>query len=383
MKKKKAFIIFLLAVVVFSAFFNVKTVKADDFDSVLENELNNLDLSELTEFLDVTEADFSVALLVEKMIKGEYEINYGSFIKYFIKTALGKINLFLPDFFLILAILLLGSLFKNTKGYVLSEELSKIISFIFVGSILAIVLKDVSECIVSTKNLLDNLSKLFEIMSPIIVTLIVAGGGTTSVTLLKPTLIMASGGFTMVITSVVFPLVLLFFAFSVFGALSDEVDFSGFSSTVSGVIKLTVGLSVTVFGLFSAVTGIAGRSFDGITVKVAKYLLSSSVPLVGGMVKDGLDVFLLGCSLIKNAVGIVGVFGIFYMTISPLLFNLAFSFLLRIASSFAALLYDKNVNKMLTGVADCIKYLNVALLASSFVSVSCLMIMTLSVGNAI
>ena len=66
MKKKKTFIIFLLAVVVFSAFFNVKTVKADDFDSVLENELNNLDLSELTEFLDVTDADFSVALLVEK-----------------------------------------------------------------------------------------------------------------------------------------------------------------------------------------------------------------------------------------------------------------------------------------------------------------------------
>ena len=187
----------------------------------------------------------------------------------------------------------------------------------------------------------------------------------------------------MVITSVVFPLVLLFFAFSVFGALSDEVDFSGFSSTVSGVIKLTVGLSVTVFGLFSAVTGIAGRSFDGITVKVAKYLLSSSVPLVGGMVKDGLDVFLLGCSLIKNAVGIVGVFGIFYMAISPLLFNLALSFLLRIASSFAALLSDKNVNKMLTGVADSIKYLNVALIASSFVSVSCLLTMTLSLGNAI
>lgn len=383
MKKKKIFIVFMLAIIFIPALFGTETAKADDFNGVLESELNNLDLSGLSDLLDSDEIEFSVASLVEKMIKGEYDLNYGSFIKYFIKTFLGKINLFLPDFFIVLAIVLLGSLFQNTKGYVLSEELSKIITFILISSILAIVIKDVFECFKITQNLLNNLSKLLEIMSPILVTLVVASGGTSSAALFKPTFILASGGFSMVISSVVFPLVLLFFAFSVFGALSDEVDFSGFSSTVSDVIKLTVGLSVTVFGLFSVVTGIAGRSFDGISVKVAKYLLSSSVPLVGGMVKDGLDVFLLGCSLIKNAVGIVGVFGIFYLTVPPLLFNVSFSFLMKIASSFAALLNDKNVSKTLSGVADGIKYLNVALISSSFVSVSCLLTMTLSIGNAI
>ena len=125
------------------------------------------------------------------------------------------------------------------------------------------------------------------------------------------------------------------------------------------------------------------RSFNGISVKVTKYLLSSSVPLVGGMVKDGLDVFILGCSLIKNALGIVGVFAIFYMTIPPLFLNFSFTLLCRLSSSFSGIIGEKSMSKITSGVAESLKYLNIALISASFSALLCVLTMTISLGSVI
>lgn len=379
--KKKYFIVISLFFIACYAFSTTAIVKADDFNDVVNEELDNIDLNEFSDFLSGISDEVSLGDLINKIIKGEYEFDYGSFLRYAVKIFATKVSAFLPDFFLIAAIILLSCLFNGGAGYVLSDEISSVILFVFTSAILVILLKDIFYCIEISKNLLENISKLMEIMSPIILTLVVAAGGSSAY--LKPSLILASGSFTFVITSVVIPLVLLHLAFTVLGSINKEVDFSGFTATLSSIIKLIIGLLVTVFGIFSAVTGLASRSFDGISVKVTKYLLSSSVPLVGGMVKDGLDVFILGCSFIKNALGIVGVFAIFYMTIPPLFLNFSFMLLCRLSSSFSGIIGEKSMSKITSGVAESLKYLNVALMSSSFSALLCVLTMTISLGNVI
>ena len=379
---------FLLLITIFltvSSLYQPKIAKAEgeNVDSIVEEELSKIDLEELRSFYLELSPDLDLKDVLIKIIKGEYDFRYDSFFSYVIKILFQKINGFLPDIFLIVAIALILSILKSGRGFVLSDELSKVTSFIFVFIIGFIILKDIYKCFEITGNTIQNLSKLVEIMSPIIITLSLTTGGFNGANFFKPTTVIASGGFSVLISSVVFPLVILLFTFSFLDALSQDFDFSGFSSSVTGLLKFVLGLLVTVFGIYSVVFGVVGRNIDGVSVKITKYLISSSVPIVGNMVKDGLDVIMLGCLLIKNALGLVSVIGILFIILSPLVFNLTLLLLFKLCSGFCGLFGENGTGKLINGACTGLKYLNIALITSSFITLTSVLSVCLSVGNAL
>jgi len=349
----------------------------------VEEELSKIELDDLENFFNELSPELDVKDVLLQIIRGEYDFKYDSFLSYLIKIFFQKINGFLPDIFLIVAIALISGILNGSRGLILSDELSKVTTFIFIFIIGFIVLKDIYKCFEITGNAIQNLSKLVEIMSPIIITLSLTAGGFSGANYFKPTTLIASGGFSVLITSVIFPLVILLFAFSFLDALNSEFDLSGFSSSITGLLKFIFGLLVTVFGIYSVLFGVVGRNIDGVSVKITKYLLSSSVPIVGNMVKDGLDVIMLGCLLIKNAVGLVSVIGILFLILSPLFFNLTLLFLLKLCSGFCGLFGVNGTGKLINGACNGIKYLNIALITSTFITIMSVLSVCLSVGNAL
>lgn len=384
--KKKLFglIIFTAFLALFFSSYYVSSPQktyADELSDGIQGELDNLDLSELERFYNENvrtgEKNFDETL--RNLLEGKYEFDYGNILDYTLKVVLVDVVKMLPSFLSVMAICVLCALLSGIKGSFFDEGIAEIIFFV---CSLCIVLLLSSEIILIwqiSKKAIENIAILSEIMSPVILTLMIASGGTVSAAVYKPSVLFLSGGIIGIITNVVFPLVGIMIIFSIVNAFSKNVKLNKFSEGIAGAIKWILGISFTVYGLFLSVQGITSATFDGISLKAAKYAISNSVPLVGGYIRDGFDLVIAGSVLIKNAVGITGTFALFFVLLSPILQIAGASVLLRITSGFAgAIAPDASASSLCFELNKGASYIAAAVLCSGLAFFVTVLLMTFS-----
>ena len=74
-----------------------------------------------------------------------------------------------------------------------------------------------------------------------------------------------------------------------------------------------------VFVGYLTVSGVIAGSTDAVTVKAAKFTMSSLVPVVGGILSDAAETVLAGAGILKNAVGVFGMLAVLCMCVAPFL----------------------------------------------------------------
>jgi hypothetical protein len=148
------------------------------------------------------------------------------------------------------------------------------------------------------------------------------------------------------------PLILVMTVFTLVNNFSDSIKLSGFCSVIKSIIKWAIGICFTVFLGIIAIQGLLGSTFDGISIKTAKYTIDKLVPIVGGMVSDS-AVVLISCTLlIKNAVGVAGIIIIAGIVITPVFGILANYFVFKVAGAVLEPIAGKNISKFAAGSAD-------------------------------
>jgi stage III sporulation protein AE len=166
--------------------------------------------------------------------------------------------------------------------------------------------------------------------------------------------------------------------FCIFSNFSDSIKLKKFSDFFSGIIKWVIGLSVTVISLFITVNGIAGAGFDGITIKTAKYAIANSIPMIGGFLRDGVDLVVAGSILIKNAIGVATLIYVFYGLLSPVLQIISFSFVVRLATSLIEPVADNKITDFCSSISRSAGLLLVCLLFTVFLFVLVLILIVLT-----
>jgi stage III sporulation protein AE len=337
MRKKAVLIIVLAVIVVILPFFNKNVnVKADGFSDAVDEQLNNIDLSELQSFLDKIGNSDSQNIVdkLNNIVKGEYQLNFNSIFEYALNMFFGEIIELLPVFISVIAISIFCGLSQNFKGSFLSDSISDVIFFVCFLSISLLLSACILNLYENAKITIENISKLTQIMSPIILTLMVASGVTISASVYKPSVVFLSNGVTNIFLSIVLPLVAIMIAFSIVSNFSTTIKLSKYTDFATSIVKWIIGITATIFGVFISVQGITSACHDGISFKIAKYTISNSVPIVGGFVKDGFELVILTSVLLKNAIGVISVFVLFSIVLSPIAYMIVFSLLLKFSVSY-------------------------------------------------
>ena len=86
-------------------------------------------------------------------------------------------------------------------------------------------------------------------------------------------------------------------------------------------------LVLTIFIAYLTISGVIGGSADALAVKTAKFAVSGSVPVVGGIISDAAESMLAGAVLIRNTVGVVGMLCVAAICLVPFL-KVGFNYLL-------------------------------------------------------
>lgn len=352
-----------------------------EVEKYVEELLDALDTQELQNYLD-TFSEYKGVSVKEKLmsvITGDYALDYSSLAQSVVSLVWEEAKIMLPAFAIILAVALLCGILNSVKNGFLNNTMTGIINFVGYIAVGAVVLSCLIGVIETAFSAIANMKRQMEIVYPILLTLMAASGGAVSAGVFRPAVAFMSSGIAELFTAIVLPTSIVVIVLAFIGNLSEDVRTERLGDLFKSVNKWLIGLSLGLFSILLTVQGITSAQYDGLSFRAAKYVISGSVPLVGGFLSGGLDLVLAGSAIIKNAVGSFAVFLLFGTLLRPLLLILAFQIFLRLSAAATEPVGGK-ISSFLSRLATDSGYILAGLLCMAFLYFLTLMLLICSTG---
>jgi len=355
--KKLIIVIILLLLALISTFqidFFASCDDSQDIETSLNDSVyeivNDLDLTEMQELVDSLE-DFNffetnIKDKLTQILNGEYFTNYASLFSSILSLIFGDLREILPFVFTLLAIGILSNMLINLKSD--NKSTSDIISFVFFSVMIIVIL-------VAFKNILDMTSRTFnsilsqmQIIFPILITLLSSIGSFSSISIYNPLVAVLTTIVSVVFDKILYPIFIAIFLFTILGNLTSTVKLNKLIDFLNSTFKWCIGIVFTLFTGFLTIQGISAGKFDSVSIKATKFAMKSYIPIIGSYISEGMDFFILGSVLVKNAIGLVGVLILFSAIISPIITILIYKLALQLCSGIIELSGNTKMSNFLT-----------------------------------
>jgi stage III sporulation protein AE len=343
--------------------------------------LSNLDTEELQEYISSlsTFDGWEVKEKIAELVNGGIT-DYSNVYSAIFSLITDEIKELLPSFVVICAISVLCGILNTVKNSFLSDATSDIIFFVCYAAAIVVLFFRLFAVFEACEACMNGLKKQMEIVFPLLLTLMAASGGSVSAAVYNPAVVFLCDGISSVLTKIVLPFTLIVMILQLVSHLNKNIKTDGFIRLFKSANKWLIGVSVTVFGIFLSVQGLTAASYDGISLRAAKYAISNSVPIVGNFLSGGFDLVLAGNALIKNSVGIIGVFMILSVVAEPLVMLISFSLLLRLSAAVSEPIGDERLCSFQSNLSDSLGYLTASLFSLAFLYFLTILLLICSAG---
>ena len=306
------------------------------------------------------------ATRIGRILSGEYMNDYPNMFQALVRLFGGVILDVLPIVVLIVAIAILSGFVKNLRTQNNSEGVRDVVHFVTYAAVIVLVMYTVASLVATTTSALNSIRAQMDAVFPILLTLVASIGGAASVGVYQPAVVMLSQGVMTIFTVVVMPLFIITLTFSVVGNLSSTTRFDKFVSFFTATFKWTIGIVFTIFLAIITIQGISAGVTDGISLRAARFTISSYVPFLGGYLSQGFDMVLASSVLIKNAVGVGALYLLLGVVLAPIAKILIFSLALKLAAAITQPIGDERISNFLTSINKAFSMLLAILIAVSF-----------------
>lgn len=346
---------------------------AEDLGSNVEDMLGDIDFTPIdeivSEFNDSQAKMFSLSNIkgkIKNIINGENAVNYSTIIEVVVEVLIQLIIQYVPMFALIVGIGVIASLLGQIKSKFNEKSTSDIVHFVCFCLIVIVMATSVKRLISSTTSSIKSMENIINVIFPIILTLMTGIGAVSSVGVFQPVLALMSNIISTIIIKSIIPIFIFSFVLNIIGHLSNNIKLDKFNSFLSSLFKWLIGITFTIFFAVISIQGISAGSFDSVSLRTAKFTISSYVPVMGGYLSQGMDLILASGVLIKNSVGLVGVLIIISTIFSPILEIVVFSLMLKAVSAILQPLNNNRIVSFLHSTSKNITMLSTCIIIVGF-----------------
>lgn len=351
---------------------DVEQAIEDEIANNVERALSTADLHEIESYYDEYAQTLApitggadIRSFLTMLLEGGSALNFSSVFSMIVDALFAGVKSSIPVIVQIIVVALVFSVITHFKPSFGSSGVSKAAQtaqYVIIGTMTIGVL--VSAFSIGTQAI-AGMTAFVSDFFPIMFSLLTALGGITSSSILSPATVFLTTGVSIFFKSFIMPLIIVLTVFTIINHFSSSVKLSGFCSLIKSVIKWGIGISFTIFLGIITIQGLLGSTFDGLSIKTAKYTIDKFVPIIGGMFSDSVDV-LMSCSLlIKNAVGIAGIIIIVGIVITPVFAILAHHFLFKLTGAVLEPVAGSEMGKFAQEAADVLLLLFAAVVASA------------------
>ena len=356
----------------------IKKELTDAYDKAIDS----LDLKALQDFLNSLSQEGSQAIsmsdirsALKALARGEGQAFFDVFFNLLAKSA-GRYFLgFMPGFVTILIICLLKNILSGLTGDFLNKSTTEVVNIVCYCATVIVLMSGVATVIETVTNTVNALVSLSNALFPVLLTLLSALGASASAAGYSPLMAVLCGFIMKLITAVVLPAFIACIVFGIVGNVSKNVKLDKLAKLVKSAAGWLVGITFGIFATFLTMQGISGGVIDRFGFNIAKFAVSSYVPILGGYLSDGFDLMSASLVLVKNAVGYTGAVLLCATVAFPLVKVVMFSLAAKLAGAIAEPIGDDRVSKLLYGVSKNLNLLITALAGVAFLFFLTLMLL--------
>ncbi|MBS6475828.1 MAG: stage III sporulation protein AE [Clostridiales bacterium] len=361
----------------------------ESVESIIQEKMDGIDFAPLDEmFREINDAaisklggDLSFSGMVEKILNGSLEINFDTMFSLLFSLFFSGIKDLLPLILELFVLSILSAVILNLKGS-FQEQIGEAIRFVTYLIASALLFQSFIAIVFSVKDIIGSLIRMLQLIMPILLTLLMACGAPSSAGVLQPDSVILASAADGIIINVVLPLILVMTVLVFINNLLPDSKLVGITQLCRSAATWILTIVFTVFSGTITLQGIAAASYDGVSLRTVRYAINNSVPIIGGLVGESMNMLLSCGVLVKNAVGVAALIGIAILIVSPLLNLVAYMFALRIVAAVTAPLADHRLSALTGQLCDVLKMLLGALCGIT-VTVFILVCIIIGTGNTL
>lgn len=257
----------------------------------------------------------------------------------------------------IVIIIVIHSILKSLSEGLENKSVSQITYYVQYILTVTLIMTNFVQILDMVKDSIGNLVRVMDCLIPILMTLILTTGSIASATMLQPIILFIITFIANFINSIILPLVLISTALGIISKVSDRVQVDKLSKFFKSSVVWTLGVVLTLFVGIVSLEGTLSSNVDGITAKTTKAAVSSFIPVVGKILGDAVDT-VIGCSsILKNAVGIVGVIIIIGVCVVPIIKLTILMVIYYLGAALCQPIADQKIIQLLEQMGDTFKTL--------------------------
>ena len=214
---------------------------------------------------------------------------------------------------LLLTVVLLCGLAEGLYAGTGTGLTADVVTVVGALAITAIAVADANTLIGLGTEALDHMAVFSKVLLPTVTAAAAAAGSPSGAVARQLATMLFSDVLITLITRLLLPLVYAYIA-----AVGNE-GLKRISGALKWVVTAVLTTVLLVFVGYLTVSGVIAGSADAVTVKAAKFTMSSLVPVVGGILSDAAETVLAGAGILKNAVGVFGMLAVLAMCVAPFL----------------------------------------------------------------
>lgn len=349
---------------------NYNIAKANPADQIILEGLNKIDTNEIEKYWDelINEyggffPDNQKELIDLILPSSSFDIQsfiFGLF-KYFFYEILYNSKLIGT----IIMLTIFSVLLQQIQGAFENNTVSKVGFYVSYMVLIIIAINSFSVALNLAKSAIQDMINLMIALIPVVLALLASSGNFISATLFHPLIIFLINVIGTIIYKVVFPLIFLSSVMYIVSSISDKYQVTQMAKLLRNVSIGLLGVLLTIFLGVVSVQGASASIADGITIRTAKYITSNFVPVVGKMFADASDTVIGASLLVKNAVGLAGVFILLFIVTFPSLKILALAFIYNFSASIMQPLGNNPITDTLSVIGKNLIFIFAALASVS------------------
>lgn len=348
---KKIIIVFLIAISINSVVFAT--------DKIIASEMETLNLSSFVKegekYTRDIFKDLDLNELMTSAISGKIDNKfiYSSILNLLGKEILSSVKLISG----ILVIIVIHSVLKSIIESLGSEATSNVAYYVEYILIVTLIMSNFSNLIMFVENSIMNMVGFVNSLVPILLALIISTGSYATTGIIQPVLLFSIVFIGNTINIVIIPIVVISTVMGIISNISDRTEISKLSKFFSSTTLWALGIITTVIVSVLSLEGSLASTIDGVTIKGLKAATSGLIPVVGKTLGDSIST-VLGCtSIIKNAVGIIGIIIIIGICAMPIIRLTVLTLLYSFTAAICQPIADKHIVNVIEQMADSFKFI--------------------------
>lgn len=270
------------------------------------------------------------------------EVSEKASLGYWLSAALKYLTGSLSDVVMFISPIISLMIFTASGQILLSGKASTGLDRVFVmymSLVSALILYNKTAMLVnSAAAFLDRLCSIMNLMTPVMEVVYLSSGELTSgsVTIQAMSLfITTAGNFT---GRLLGPMTNLLFTLSSVSMVCTEAKLSCVTTSLRKLIMRLIQIFAIFFAFVLGAQSILARSADSLTLRTARFAISSFVPIAGGTIAEALSTLRDGMGLIRSTAGIGGIIVIALLLLPELVSMMVYKGTLGITCSAAEIL---------------------------------------------